>query len=163
MIDTRKPVEIALLRHETLALLLMALDDGTDAAKIVQLKKDVCQKNGISRRTLKRWLTGYRERGFEGLKPVSRNLDKPGVIPETAIEEAILLRRELPSRSIPQIIEILELEGKVSKGSVKRTTLQDRLTERGYSARQMKLLQSDRHSRAALCPPGAQRSLAKRH
>lgn len=139
MIDNRKPVEIAIFRHEALAPLLMAQDDGTDAAKIVQLKKDICQKSGISRRTLGRWLTGYRELGFEGLKPMSRNPDKPGVIPEAAIEEAILLRRELPSRSIPQIIEILELEGKVPKGSVKRTTLQDRLAERGYSARQMRL------------------------
>jgi len=139
MIDTRKPEEIALSRHKAIAGLLTALDDGTDNAKIVQLKKEICRKNGISRRTLERWLTGYSERGFEGLKPVPRIPGKPGVIPEQVIEEAIFLRRELPSRSIPQIIEILEMEGKVPEGSVKRTTLQDRLAERGYSARQMKL------------------------
>lgn len=139
MIDTRKPEEIALSRHKAISPLLEALDDGADGAKIVQLRKDICLKNGISRRTLGRWLTGYSERGFEGLKPASRIPSKPGIIPESVIEEAIFLRRELPSRSIPQIIEILEMEGKAPAGSVKRTTLQERLAERGYSARQMKL------------------------
>jgi transposase InsO family protein len=47
----------------------------------------------------------------------------------------------VPSRSIPQIIEILEMEGKAPPGFIKRTTLQDKLQERGYSARQMKMYQ----------------------
>jgi len=52
-----------------------------------------------------------------------------------------LLHREVPGRSIQQIIEILEMEGKAGAGALKRTTLQDVLQERGYSARQMKLYQ----------------------
>jgi len=103
------------------------------------LKNEICQQNGIHRRTLGRWLEAHQQHGFEGLKPADRSSDKPGSIPEEIIAEAILLRREVPSRSIPQIIEVLELEGKAPVGLLKRTTLQDKLQERGYSARHMKM------------------------
>ncbi|MCL2841524.1 MAG: hypothetical protein FWE05_12230 [Defluviitaleaceae bacterium] len=62
-------------------------------------------------------------------------------IPEELIKEAILLRREVPTRSTPQIIEILEVEGKAPKGFLKRATVQDRLREAGYAKTQMKLYQ----------------------
>ncbi|MCL2342464.1 MAG: DDE-type integrase/transposase/recombinase [Firmicutes bacterium] len=135
----RKPEEIAVNRHKIIAPILAAMEEKADAARLVMLKKEACEQNGVSRRTLGRWLDGYGEHGFEGLKPVQRGLGKPGVIPEDLINEAILLRREVPSRSIPQIIEILEMEGRAPEGLLKRTTLQDRLQERGFSARQMKL------------------------
>ena len=139
MTDQRKPEEIAVNRHKIIAPILAAMEEKVDAAKLTLLKKEVCQQNGISDRTLRRWLTGYKQNGFDGLKPVGRSSGSPGVIPEDLIAEAILLRREVPSRSIPQIIEILEMEGRVAAGFLKRTTLQDKLQERGYSARQMKL------------------------
>ena len=141
MIDIKKSEETAINRHKILAPLLVALDDGTDSAKIGQMNQDICQQNGISRKTLGRWLKNYKQRGFEGLKPILRNREH--LIPESVIEEAIFLRRELPSRSIPRIIEILELEGKVEAGFLKRTTLQDRLQSRGYSAAQMKMYRQD--------------------
>jgi len=105
------------------------------------LKKEACEQNGISRRTLGRWLDAYQQYGFEGIKPAGREGETRSTIPEGLIQEAILLRREVPGRSIPQIIEILEMEGKVPVGFLKRTTLQDKLQERGYSARQMKMYQ----------------------
>ena len=141
MADAKKSdnaVETAVLRHKALAPLLVAIEDGTDAAKIRQMKLDICHENGISRKTLSRWLANYKERGFEGLKSMPK-ARKTYTIPESVIEDAIFLRRELPSRSIPQIIEILEMEGKVEPGFLKRSTLQDRLAERGYSATQMKM------------------------
>jgi len=137
-----KPEEIAVNRHKIIAPIVAAMEEKADAAKIVMLKKEAYQQYGISRRTLMRWLAGYLEKGFEGLKPVGRSSSAPGVIPEELIGEAILLRREVPSRSIPQIIEILEMEGKAPAGLLKRTTLQNKLQERGYSARQMKMYQS---------------------
>ena len=142
MKDMRKPEEIAVNRHKIIAPILAAMEEQADAAKIVMLKKEAYQQYGISRRTLTRWLTGYQEQGFEGLKPAGRTHKAPGIIPEELIEEAILLRREVPSRSVPQIIEILEMEGKAPVGLLKRTTLQEKLQERGYSARQMKMYQS---------------------
>ncbi|ABZ84020.1 transposase, putative [Heliomicrobium modesticaldum Ice1] len=56
-----------------------------------------------------------------------------------SLEEAILLRREVPRRSIAQIIQILEWEGKAEPGKLKRSTLQEKLAERGYSTRHMQL------------------------
>ena len=38
-----------------------------------------------------------------------------------------------------QIIQILEWEGLAEPGQIKRSTLQEKLTEKGYSSRHMKL------------------------
>jgi len=141
MTDLRKPEEIAVNRHKIIAPILVAMEEKADTAKLVLLKKDACEQNGIHRRTFERWLASYQQQGFEGLKPVQRDRRNTSTIPEDLLAEAILLRREVPSRSIPQIIEILEMEGRAPAGFLKRTTLQDKLQERGYSARQMKLYQ----------------------
>ena len=141
MTELRKPEEIAVNRHKIIAPIIAAVEEKADAAKLALLKKEACELNGIHRRTLMRWVDAYRGHGFEGLKPVGRGKSVTGGIPEELLAEAILLRREVPGRSIPQIIEILEMEGKAPPGLLKRTTLQDRLQERGYSARQMKMYQ----------------------
>ena len=141
MREDKKAEEIAVNRHRAISPILVAMDEKADAARITQLKKEVCRQNSISDRTLRRWLHSYHESGFEGLKPVPRSSHTGISIPEDLIQEAILLRREVPSRSVAQIIDILELEGKTPIGLLKRTTLQDRLSECGYSARQMKLYQ----------------------
>ena len=140
MIEKQKLEEVALNRHKILSPLLTAMEEHADAATLTRLRIEACQKASIHRRTLGRWLDWYREKGFEGLKPSSRSHESTA-IPENLLTEAILLRREVPSRSVPQIIEILEMEGKAPPGFLKRTTLQDRLMERGYSARQMKMYQ----------------------
>ena len=49
------------------------------------------------------------------------------------------MRREVPSRSVAQIIQILEWEGLVAPGQIRRSTLQDKLSERGFSSRHMKM------------------------
>ena len=141
MTEQQQPDEIAVDRHRIIAPILAAEEEKADTARLVSLRKEACTQNGIHRRTLHRWLDAYREHGFAGLKPIKRNHNNPGGIPEELIVEAILLRREVPGRSIPQIIEILEMEGKAPAGLLKKSTLQDRLQERGYSARQMKLYQ----------------------
>lgn len=141
MMEHKKTEEIAVNRHKVLTPLLIACEENADGAKVTQIKRDICAQNGISDRTLRRWLQNYKQNGFEGLKPVQRNANESKPMPKDLIDEAILLRREVPSRSVAQIIEILELEGKAPVGLIKRSTLQDRLTERGYSAVQMKLYQ----------------------
>ena len=141
MADRRKPEEIAVNRHKIIAPIVVAIEEKTDRAKLVMLKKEICEQNGIHRRTLERWLESYHQQGFDGLKPVQREKRDTGAISEELLAEAVMLRREVPGRSVPQIIEILEMEGRVPAGCLKRTTLQDKLQERGYSARQMKLYQ----------------------
>src|SRR5690606_33351207 len=75
-----------------------------------------------------------------GLKPKGRRSYRDSeAIPPEILEQAILLRRQVPSRSISQIIQILEWEGLAEPGQIKRSTLQEKLAERGYSARHMKL------------------------
>ena len=136
-----RPEEVAVNRHKILTPILIAIEEKADAAKIQNLKSEVMRANGISRRTLGRWLKSHQDNGFEGLKPLPKSNGNGKVISEEMIQEAILLRREVPGRSIPQLIEIMELEGKAPVGFLKRTTLQDRLTERGYSSRHMKMYQ----------------------
>ena len=134
--------EIALERYKFISPILSAMDENTDAGKIGLLKSEACGQAGISRKTLSRWINRYAEKGFDGLKYQSGGSSaNKRAIPSELIKEAILLRMEVPNRSVPQIIEILEMEGKAPKGLLRRSTLQDRLREEGYSKAQMKLYQ----------------------
>jgi transposase InsO family protein len=135
--DNKKAEEIAEQRVKLLSPLLAA---GLDAAKAMEIRQQICTDTGISDRTIRRYLTDYKKDGFSGLKPKSKNQTRTDVaIPTNIINEAITLRREVPSRSINQIIQILEWEGLVSPGEIKRSTLQEKLSDRGYSTRQMKM------------------------
>lgn len=140
MKDQRKAEEIAAQRVQLLSPLLTT---GLDPAKACQIKAAICEQTGLSERTLRRYLAQYRAEGFSGLKPKDRGR-KPvaASIPSEILEEAILLRREVPGRSVSQIIQILEWEEKVPRGSLKRSTLQEKLSERGYSSRQMRMYAS---------------------
>lgn len=136
--NTQAGEEIALERYKIISPILSAMNENADRAKIGLLKSEACGQAGISRKTLSRWLERYTQNGFDGLKyqgTVSKNRKIPGEL----VKEAILLRMEVPGRSVPQIIEILEMEGKAPAGFLRRTTLQDRLREEGYSSAQMKL------------------------
>ena len=121
------------------------LEENLDHAKINAIKKELSEKHNISFRSIGRYLDAYREGGFEGLKPKSPGGNKKGKLPdnwEEVVNEAILLRRELPSRSVPQIITILEMEGFAEPGAIKRSTLQHHILEKGYGTKQMKLYTS---------------------
>jgi len=134
--------DIALERFKIISPILAAIESKTDAAKIGVLKSETCGLAGISRKTLARWLSRYAEKGFDGLKFQGSATIPQRIIPGELVKEAIMLKLEVPSRSVPQIIEILEMEGKTPVGFLKRTTLQDRLREEGYSSAQMKLYQA---------------------
>jgi transposase InsO family protein len=136
MKDQKKAEEIATSRVQ---LMLPLLAEGLDPAKMRELRKDISEKAGISERTLRRYLEKFQNLGFAGLKPKGKGrLESKAIAPEL-LEQAILLRREVPSRSIAQIIQILEWEGKAKLGEIKRSTLQEKLSDRGYSSRQMRM------------------------
>ncbi|CAA7601372.1 Integrase core domain protein [Acididesulfobacillus acetoxydans] len=139
MKDQRKAEEIA---AERVQLLSPLLTEGLDPAKARELKYQLCLAHGISERTLRRYLETYHQKGFEGLKPQGKGRKPTETIAPELLEQAILLRREVPRRSIAQIIQILEWEGKANPGELKRSTLQEKLTERGYSTRQMRMYAS---------------------
>lgn len=133
--DKRRSEEIAANR---LKLITPLLDKTIDKEKHQQIKDELCLQTGLSERTIRRYVHLYEEQGFEGLKPKSAGRGGHSIIPEEVIQEAIILRREVPKRSINDIIKILEWEHIVEPGLIKRSTLQDQLTYRGYSSRQMR-------------------------
>lgn len=137
MKDQKKAEEIAAGRVQLLSPLLA---EGLDPAKLKELKASICEQTGLSERTLRRYLAKYRQDGFGGLKPKSKGRQPTeAVIPPHLMEQAILLRREVPSRSVAQIIQIMEWEGRIVPGEIKRSTLQEKLTQRGYSTRHMRM------------------------
>ena len=137
MKDQKKAETIAEQRMQLLSPLLM---EGLDSAKARQIRMGICEQSGLSERTLRRYLVQYKEAGFSGLKPKGKGTYKTeDAIPLNVLEQAVLLRREVPGRSVSQIIQILEWEGKVQAGQIKRSTLQEKLAQRGYSTRHMRM------------------------
>jgi len=137
MKDQKKAEAIASVRVQLLSPLLA---EGLDPAKARELKQRICEQTGLSERTLRRYLAKYRKEGFDGLKPRGKGRQpSEAALPAEILEQAILLRREVPGRSVAQIIQILEWEGHVQPGQIKRSTLQERLAQRGYSTRHMRM------------------------
>lgn len=138
--DKQRTEELAANR---LQLISPLLDPTLDVAKIQKMKEELSMQTGLSERTIRRYINSYKEHGFDGLKPKAPASSGKSIIPEDVIEEAIRLRREVPKRSIPEIIRILEWEGLVPQGFLKRSTLQDQMTARGFSRRQMQTYAND--------------------
>lgn len=136
MKNTKKANAVA---EERMAMIAPLLSPGLDKDSVRRLRECIAEANQVSQRSLDRYLQAYHREGFAGLLPKGKNPEAVYKIPPDIVEAAIQLRRELPSRSIPTIIEILELEGKVEPGFLKRTTLQDALQRNGYSAGMMKI------------------------
>ena len=136
MRDRKKAEQIAAQRMQMLSPLLA---DGLDPAKARQIKAQICEQTGLSERTIRRYLAQYQREGFDGLKPKGKNRQIPEAIPSHLLDQAILLRREVPTRSVTQIIQILEWEGLAQQGYIKRSTLQERLVQKGYSRRHMRM------------------------
>jgi putative transposase len=137
MKNDKKAEEIAAERMQLISPLLA---EGLDPGKAKELKRAICEQTGLSERTLRRFLSAYRSGGFDGLRPHGKRQQRTAeAITPYLLEQAILLRREVPSRSVAQIIQILEWEGLAKPGEIKRSTLQEKLMERGYSTRHMRL------------------------
>ena len=114
----------ALRRFQMIAPLVA---DGMDPARRIELRREIALKHDVSERTVRRYETAYGNNAFEGLKPVSRvSGEIRGPFPGfgKVLDEAILLKREVPSRSVNQIIYILEAEKVVEPGKLTRPTLQ---------------------------------------
>jgi transposase InsO family protein len=136
--DKQKADEIATQRMQLVAPLLA---EGLDAAKAMKIRNQICEQSGISDRTLRRYVSKYHSDGFLGLRPNGKTHDglRDEAIPKYILEQAIVLRREVPTRSVSQIIQILEWEGISKPGQIKRSTLQEKLLESGYSTRHMRM------------------------
>jgi transposase InsO family protein len=130
--------EEALKRY---GLISPLLDPDIDEAKRCMLREQIAERAGISKRTIYRYEAGYRTDGFEGLVPMNREKRRSQKLPENwdeIVGEAIQLKREVPKRSVRQIITILEVEGWAPVGVVRPSTLQRYLYNAGLGVKQMK-------------------------
>lgn len=135
--DMKNKKQAALSAEERMKLIAPMLAPNIDKDMMQQHIRNAAEQAGISVRSVKRYLAAYMSGGFDGLKPKSKNPNAVFKIPEDILQKAIDLRRELPSRSIRTIIQILEMEGTVKKGFLKRSTLQDAFQRKGFSAAKM--------------------------
>lgn len=133
------------------------LDEELDRDKKIQLRKEKAKQYDVSEKTLRRYEKAYADAGFAGLKPAERSKHRIQGLPENfddLLQEAIQLKREVPTRSVNQIIFILEGEGKVAPGVLKRSTLQRHLFEAGFGRRQMQqYVQEQEASSRRFCKP----------
>ncbi len=137
MKDQKKAEDTAAQRVQLLSPLLA---EGLDPAKAREIKNQICRQTGLSERTIRRYMAMYTAEGYSGLKPKGRKCaGTEDAIPVQILDQAILLRREVPGRSVAQIIQILEWERLAKPGQIKRSTLQEKLMERGYSTRHMRI------------------------
>ena len=130
--------EEALKRY---GMIVPLLDPELDEGKRRKMREEAAERNGISKRTLYRYEKGYREEGFEGLRPAGRTKKRRQGLPENferIMEQAVQLKREVPKRSVRQIIKILELEGWAQPGVLKQSTMQRHLYDAGLGKKQMK-------------------------
>jgi len=134
--DRETKIQTSLERFEMIAPLL---DDGLCAAEKRRIRLEILEKHGISERQLRRYLASYRKDGLKGLEPAGRaNAGTFKAIPADILETAMQCRRELPERSVRNIVTILEKEGHIEKGAVSRSTLSHNLLALGHSTKQLR-------------------------
>ena len=153
--NTKKWQEDAAL--ERFRLIAPLLDETLDPAKRLMLRKEIAGSNGLTTRSLYRYEAAYRADGFAGLKPMDREQRRSQSLPENfdeLVSEAVQLKREVPTRSVAQIILILEGEGKVRTGLLKRSTLQEHLHKAGFGRAHMrKAAEARKGSSRRFCRP----------
>ena len=145
--SNRELSDTALKRWELIAPLT---DPKLDPAKKVELRKKLASENDISDRTIRRYEAAYIKDGIFGLSPKSKKGYMSERLPDNysdIIREAIQLKKEVPTRSVTQIIYILEGEGWAQDGTLKRSTLQRYLCKAGFGERQMKKYKQDTESK----------------
>lgn len=146
--------ETALTRFQTISPLL---DPELDSKKRNLLRHQIAKEHDVSVRTLYRWENSHAAGGFAALKPANRAQRRSTKLPDNfseVLQQAILLKREVPLRSVEQIIYILEGEGWVKPGALKRSTLQRYLYNAGFGKKQMKKYSEAKYSSSKrFCKP----------
>ena len=146
--------DAALKRYTMIAPLL---DSSIDNARRVALRKKIAEDNNTTIRSLYRYEKAYRKDGFAGLRPSNREKQRSQALPDNfqeLLSEAVQLRREVPERSVEQIILILELENRVAPGVLRRSTLERHLFDAGFGAEHMRAYKKARESSSRrFCKP----------
>lgn len=138
--DEKQRQEIANFRYGLIApLVTRRLEPGEQAQLLKEIARhsyDIPFSNAkmVSVRTLERYMKAYKEGGWDALKPSPRadQLRSKTIEPEV-LEKAIALKKENPTRSVRQIMAILELAKFVQPGELKESTLSKQLRRRGMT------------------------------
>lgn len=137
--DRKKAEEIANFRYRLISPIVCkeSLYFGETVELIQETARKIYQipgsrKTRVSARTIERYLKQYREGGFEALMPRSTS-PRSTRIPQEYFDLALALKRENLKRPVNQIINILEMSGKIPKGILKRSTLYDYFERQGIT------------------------------
>jgi transposase InsO family protein len=125
-------------------IIVPLLEEGLVECEKRQIRRLICDREGLSRRTLRRWVAAFKRQGFDGLLPRERK-DKGTckTIPAEALKIAAELRQELPARSAQRVQQLLAAEGY----TVARSTLERQLRLQGLSGREINAAQKQVVSR----------------
>jgi putative transposase len=142
-----KKAELDQVREEGLRryqIIVPLLEEGLVECEKRQVRRLICDREGLSRRTLRRWVAAFKGQGFDGLLPRERK-DKGSckAIPAEALQMAAELRQELPARSAQRVKQLLAAEGY----TVARSTLERQLRLQGLSGKEIKAAQKQVTSR----------------
>ena len=132
---------------ERYRMILPLLDPDIDDAKRCMLREQIALREKKSTRTLYRYEKQYREEQFEGLMPKTRTKRRSQKLPDNwdeIVTEAVQLRKEVPKRSVRQIITILESEDYAPPDVIKESTLQRYLQNAGMSKKALKRYTEDK-------------------
>lgn len=137
--DENKREEIALFRYGII-LPFLSQDEMEWGVKGEMLRRletkdyDIphSEKHSVDQETIRKWLYSYQEKGFDGLKPKDRSdIGKIRSIDPEAWEMAVKLKKEAPGRRVAKIIRIMEANGLIEPGEIKRSTLSRHFKEQG--------------------------------
>jgi putative transposase len=150
--DEDRDLMRALLRYRLIADAIHAASSTRRAILRAVAEKEHLRPDGssfqVSLRTLERWLQRYQTGKLEALKRQPRSdRGRTRNIPQAALERVITLREEGPERSTRTLIDIVERNGEVALGALRRSTLDRHLDRRGASRRMLGVLGSKRHVR----------------
>ncbi len=139
--------ELDQLREEGLRryrIIAPLLEEGLAECEKRDIRRLIHSREGLSGRTLRRYVAAFKQGGFDTLLPRERK-DKGSckAVSAEALEMAAELRRELPGRSAERIQQFLASEGY----RVARSTLERHLRQQGLSGRELKAAQKQVASR----------------
>lgn len=143
----------ALFRYSVLGPLVCRdrLSRGELKATLAQLARQPYNVPGrgpcyLSAKTIEAWYYAWRRGGIEALAP-KRRADHGSTQMSEARQRAVLAaKRDKPSRSVNQVIELVEARGEVPRGALKRASVHRLLQAHGLSTRAAAEPVTERHS-----------------
>lgn len=124
--------------RERYAIIRPLLQDSLDEDERIAQRKEISKRENVSVRTLYRWEKAYRSDPKNGLLPLPRGHGMGTTLPvnfDDLLQDAMSMKREVPTRSVRNIIRTLELEHKVEANVLKRSTMQRYFQRAGCTRR----------------------------